>query len=195
MQGGTDATLVWRSDGTAYLETEGTLNIVNGGAGDDVLAAGDDAAMMTGGAGADVLYGGDGSAVLSGGEGDDILYAGDDIQSDYVLSGDSGADQLFGGDGSDTLILDRADVASGGEGADDFILYSGSDGDHAQITDFIVGEDALHLVVDQTEMPDLNVRPTDDGLSSQVSVDGVVIAVLQGAPNATASDIVIELAS
>src|SRR6185503_18570318 len=67
-------------------------------------------------------YGLLGSDTLSGGLGDDILYGGD--QRDY-LYGDAGFDQLYGEGANDMLdggFDGVADLVSGGEGADEFIL-------------------------------------------------------------------------
>ncbi|ATG48180.1 hypothetical protein CEW89_11760 [Celeribacter ethanolicus] len=199
MQGGTDATLTLDEDGLPTIETDGTLNIVTGGAGDDVIATGDDAAIVDAGAGNDTIYGGDGTAILSGGAGDDVIYAGNDAGSSYVLSGDEGADTLYGGDGDDTLLMDAEDTATGGAGADEFWLYYDANADvgHAEITDFNEGEDMLRVTLDPSESYDgtldVEVSQTADGLSSQVVVNGDVVAVLYGSPNVTLGDIVVEI--
>ncbi|WP_434289978.1 calcium-binding protein [Celeribacter sp. SCSIO 80788] len=199
MQGGTDATLTLDEDGLPTIETEGTLNLVTGGAGDDVIATGDDAAIVDAGAGNDTIYGGDGTAILSGGGGDDVIYAGNDTGSSYVLSGDEGADTLYGGDGDDTLLMDAEDTATGGAGGDEFWLYYDANADvgHAEITDFTEGEDMLRVTLDPSESYDgtldVEVSQTEDGLSSQVIVNGDVVAVLYGSPNVTLADIVVEI--
>ena len=195
-EGGTDAQVV---DGE--MQTDGTLHVVTGGAGDDLIATGDEAAIVDGGAGNDTIYGGEGSAILSGGDGDDTLYAGNDTSSDYVLSGDAGADTLIGGDGVDTILMDAEDTASGGAGADSFWLYfdAGANVGFAAINDFTVGEDMLRVTIDggpdYAGNLDLEVRQTDDGASSEVVVDGQVVAVLYGAPNVVAGDIMVELSA
>ncbi|SFJ51429.1 calcium-binding protein [Celeribacter neptunius] len=199
MQGGTDATLTLDEGGTAHIDTEGTLNLVTGGAGDDVIATGDDAAIVDGGDGNDVIYGGDGTAYLAGGAGDDLIYAGDDTGSDYVISGDDGADRLYGGDGDDTLIMDGEDTAAGGAGDDTFWLYYDANAGvgHAQITDFSEGEDFLRITLDPndsyTGTLDVEVSQTVDGASSQVIVNGDVVAVLYGSPHATVDDVLVEI--
>lgn len=199
MQGGTDATLALDDNDMPTIDTDGTLNIVTGGAGDDTIAAGDDAAIIDGGAGNDTIYGGDGTAILSGGAGDDTIYAGNDTGSAYVLSGDDGADHLYGGDGDDTILMDANDVAAGGAGADSFWLYYDANADvgHAEITDFDQGADMLRVTLNPDDTYsgtlDVEVGQTEDGLSSQVIVNGDVVAVLYGAPNVTAGDVVVEL--
>jgi serralysin len=199
MQGGTDATLALDDNDMPTIDTEGTFNIVTGGAGDDTIAAGDDAAIIDGGAGNDTIYGGDGTAILSGGAGDDTIYAGNDTGSAYVLSGDDGADHLYGGDGGDTILMDAHDVAEGGAGADSFWLYYDASAGvgHAEITDFDQGEDMLRVTLNPDDTYagtlDVEVSQTEDGLSSQVIVNGDVVAVLYGSPNVTAADVVVEL--
>lgn len=199
MQGGTDAVLTLDGNGQPTIETEGTLNVVTGGAGDDAIATGDDAAIVNAGAGDDTIYGGDGTAILSGGEGNDTIYAGNDTGSSYVLSGDEGADTLYGGDGDDSLLMDAEDTATGGAGADEFWLYYDANADvgHAEISDFAEGEDMLRVTLDPSDSfdgtLDVEVSQTDDGLSSQVIVNGDIVAVLYGSPDVTLADIVVEV--
>lgn len=197
MQGGTDAELTLSEDGVATIETEGTLNLVTGGAGNDVIATGDDAAIVDAGAGDDVIYGGDGTAALSGGAGNDTIHAGDDLKSSYVLSGDEGADRLFGGDSEDTLIMDMEDVAFGGAGADTFWITLDAGAGFAEITDFAQGEDVLRITLDPvegaTDAPTVEVQLTEDGSGSEVIVNGDVVAVLQGALEVSAEDIIVDV--
>ena len=78
---------------------------------------------LFGNAGNDWLYGYDGIDALTGGSGDDYLYGGN--QRDY-LYGESGRDQLFGELGDDYLdggYDGVADQLTGGEGADEFVLF------------------------------------------------------------------------
>lgn len=81
---------------------------------------------LVGGAGNDTLRGGDGNDLLSGGAGDDLLIGG---SGDDTLVGGAGRDTLDGGPGNDTLVIDAADVALGGSGADRFV-----------VTDSLVGQ-------------------------------------------------------
>ena len=98
----------------SYRENEnGTLDFQSrdgstakfGTEGDDVIAAGDDAALIVGGAGDDLLAG-------SG-------------QNDWIVGGD-GADTLRGGGGHDNLFFDGQDEVRGGAGLD--IAVSTDDG-------------------------------------------------------------------
>ncbi|WP_417275025.1 calcium-binding protein [Celeribacter halophilus] len=200
MQGGTDARLTL-DHGRLGIETEGALNVVTGGVGDDVIAAGDDAAIVNAGGGDDTIYGGDGTAFLSGGAGDDMIYAGHDVHATYVLAGGEGADLLYGGPSNDMLLLDTQDMASGGAGTDEFWLDIGAApvGNAVVITDFAKGEDMLRITFDprddDTSAADVEVKVAEDGLSSQVTINGDVVAVLQGAPNVTLDDVVVEFSS
>ncbi len=263
--------------GTPLVKTPGDLNVVDGGAGDDVISTGDEAAYAFGGAGddditvgegaaavfggdgEDVITGGDGDAAyLDGGAGDDVIQGGDadeiikggvhvdgtgESDDDVIdggagnddISGGLGADDLSGGDGDDvidhkgvvdedsgaerdafddhvdneadtldggagddTLVFDRADTATGGEGSDVFWLYfdevSGTG--HAEVTDFETGEDFLRVQLN----PDLthgdiimDVHPSEDGMDGVVTVNGDVVAVLAGSPDATTADVYVEV--
>lgn len=129
-------------EGTALIETEGILYLVDGGAGNDVLITGDEAAYAFGGAGDDALAAGDGAAALFGGDGDDALAAS---TSAAILDGGSGDDVIQGGDGDDRIFggvhtddgqpIHDDDQIDGGAG-DDYIAggfgadtLSGGDGD------------------------------------------------------------------
>ena len=94
-------------------------NLVEGGEGDDMLVAGDNAAFS------DTLRGDAGEDTLMGGAAGDMLEGGDDDDS---LSGGAGGDMLSGGADNDTLLGDAgADSLSGGSGADS--LSGGSEND------------------------------------------------------------------
>ncbi|AJE45150.1 putative Ig domain-containing protein,putative calcium-binding protein [Celeribacter indicus] len=199
MEGGLDATLTGDESGAPAIRTEGTLNIVIGGAGDDTIVTGDAAAIVEGGDGNDMIRGGDGTAILSGGAGDDVIHAGDDTGSHYILSGGGGADALHGGAAADTILMDISDTASGGAGADLFRLglEPGNAAGHAEITDFTRGEDLLRITLAPEEegqpAPTVEVVQSEDGTASGVVVNGQLVAVLRGAPNVTADDIVVEV--
>ncbi|MEL6903191.1 MAG: alkaline phosphatase, partial [Cyanobacteria bacterium J06606_4] len=113
-------------------------DVIDGGDGDDVLR-GDDNSRSPGSdiGGDDILFGGAGSDRLGGKGGNDMLYGGED---DDLLWGDDGDDLLYGGLGNDTLT---GDDASGGEGADVFVLAAGEGTD--TITDFEIGTDFIGL--------------------------------------------------
>jgi RTX calcium-binding nonapeptide repeat (4 copies)/PKD domain len=78
-----------------------TPTVIDGGAGNDLLAAGGGDTVLLGGAGNDILIGGPGNNVLVGGDGNDILIGagGRDL-----MIGGMGSDLLTGGAGEDILI-------------------------------------------------------------------------------------------
>lgn len=100
----------------ASTVTSGPLDLT-GTAGDDTLVGGSGNDTLRGGAGNDLLLGGPGDDLLIGGPGDDTLVGG------------AGRDTLDGGAGNDTLVVDAADIARGGTGADRFV-----------VTDSLVGQ-------------------------------------------------------
>ncbi len=130
---------------SSAVDLAGTVNILNGGAGNDNIqgGAGDDqlngdadddqlygdagSDTLNGGDGADTLDGGDGTDGLSGGAGNDTLYVGySSAQGTFTdtLNGGDGEDVLYAGDNSSS---DRG-VLTGGLGADRFAFTdNGSD--------------------------------------------------------------------
>lgn len=200
-------------DQASFMDGGAGNDTLTGSAGDDVLeggehsgngATGDD--VIDGAAGDDLIRGGAGSDTLSGGDGNDVIdHLGrheerEIIQHhefDWHIDGD--ADSLSGGAGDDTLIMDRADTAEGGEGQDLFWVYhDGADiGGAAEITDFAVGEDFLRVSLNpnigENGEPEVLVTPSDDGLDGWVMVNGDLVAILKGAPTATASDVYAEV--
>jgi hypothetical protein len=93
------------SGNDSYAGDEGapdTVDLVNGGAGDDTLSGGLDADTLNGQDGDDLLDGGVGNDILDGGDGDDTaVFSG--AAGDYVWSGDSSSATITGPDGTDTL--------------------------------------------------------------------------------------------
>lgn len=129
-------------------------DVVDGGSGDDVLYGFGGQDSLVGGKGSDVLDGGQdndtliddrGDDALSGGSGDDYLQAG---WGNDFLNGGSGDDILRGGTGDDLLNGNAgADILTGNEGYDIFkfadFLLDGVDID--TITDFNSGVDIIQL--------------------------------------------------
>ncbi|MDA5092733.1 calcium-binding protein [Aliiroseovarius sp. KMU-50] len=171
----------------------------------DGMGTGKDDDVLSGGGGADQISGGYGSDLLDGDAGNDVLdhlgHAMEDSgaeRSNFDWHIDNDSDTLDGGEGNDTLIFDRADVATGGAGADTFHMYFDHDtGEgHANVTDFVSGEDFLRVTLNPDTDPgaiDLDVSTSANGEDAVVTVDGEVVAVLQGAPNATLTDIRVEI--
>ena len=117
-----------------------------GGAGNDVLRAGDGDSTLTGGPGDDSLVGGSGDDTLDGGDGDDALAAGD---GNDLLNGGPGADELSGQGGSDWLIGEAGeDVLSGGAGDDVLSGGAGDDSlDGGDGSDWIAGDDGNDTIL------------------------------------------------
>jgi len=208
-----DDELAAGTNSAAYLDGGIGNDLITGGAGDDILEGGEHGAgesagndTIDGGAGDDLIRGGYGADQLSGGDGNDVIdHLGrteerDDIGDhafDWHL--DNEADSLDGGDGDDTLIFDRTDTATGGAGQDLFWLYhDGADAiDVAEVTDFQVGEDFLRVSLNpnigENDEPDVFVTTSADGADGLVMVNGDLVAILRGAPTATASDVFAEV--
>jgi Ca2+-binding RTX toxin-like protein len=103
-------------DLTSKRVAYGTATTMLGGAGDDVLWAGDAADRLEGGSGNDNLWGGGGGDSLFGNEGADRL---DGSVGDDVLEGGAGADTLAGGAGADRFVY-RVDAVGAGDVIADF---------------------------------------------------------------------------
>ncbi|GGD20047.1 hypothetical protein GCM10011358_00800 [Sinisalibacter lacisalsi] len=187
---------------------------ITGGAADDTLFGGvhnangagvRDDDVIDGGAGDDRIAGGYGADTLNGGVGDDVINHLGRLEEeihwerhDFSWHIDNDADTLDGGDGHDTLIMDRADTATGGAGSDVFWVYfdGASGAGAAQITDFAIGQDFLRVtlnpMIDHGDMA-LDVSPSDDGLDGVVRVNGETVAILQGTPGASPADVYVEV--
>lgn len=159
-----------------------------GGAGDDVLIGGADNDALFGGTGDDTLQGGFGNDVLVAGEGNDLLNGGDGNDTLFGYTPDDtgrdidGADYLNGGRGDDVLVLGSGDVATGGEGADTFILGTWIDPEEpAIITDFDPEHDTLSFAFNaHGEAPVLTTEYDAEAGELRVMLDGELVARMQG---------------
>jgi Ca2+-binding RTX toxin-like protein len=84
-----------------------------------------DADTLNGMGGADTLKGLAGGDDLYGGNGRDVIYGG---AGDDFIGGDKGGDRLFGGTGSDRIYVSGLDTATGGAGADQFVILDPGNG-------------------------------------------------------------------
>jgi Ca2+-binding RTX toxin-like protein len=147
-----------------------------------LLIGEDGAEHLIGGAGDDGLMGSGGADTLDGGAGHDALFGMDDDE----------ADLLIGGAGHDALTLGAGDTGLGGEGEDEFALADyGPDTPPAVIADYSPDEDHIVLVYDAALHPEpvlsmAQVEGTDD---MSVLLDGVQVAIVQGALGLTEADI------
>ena len=174
--------------GNDSLSGGGGGGLIDGGSGNDSITGGADDDALFGGSGDDTLTGGWGDDLLVAGEGEDLLIggAGDDTLFGYTPDDDGndidGADFLNGGDGDDYLVLGSGDIASGGVGADTFVLGNWVDPDApAQITDFDANEDTLVVAYDaQGNPPEVTSSYDAEAGGLQVFVDGSLVAILPG---------------
>ena len=174
--------------------------MLRGGDGDDSMIGGGGADQLSGVAGNDALQGGEGNDILIGGMGQDTLMggAGDDRLDGSALdrtgADADGRDYLNGGTGNDTLILGQDDWATGGEGADSFVLsdwLAESTGEQT-VEDYDAGTDQLVIVFDPLAHPDPEVTvepdPSTEG-AVHVLFDGTVIARVLDCPDLTPDQI------
>ncbi|MDG1280313.1 MAG: calcium-binding protein [Pseudorhodobacter sp.] len=147
-------------------------DIVEGRGGDDQISAFGGNSTLIGGAGDDTLIGGLGNDKLYGGLNDDVL-----VGSSSGGPNPGGIDNLYGGFGEDTLFLGPNDVATGDEGADEFVVLNGDGG--AVITDFAPGTDILSY---EYPFGDVPLVPTLSAASDGVQVfyGAEVVATLRG---------------
>lgn len=152
-------------------------NLLIGGEGDDTLIGGTGNDTLLGGWGDDLLIAGEGSNLLSGGDGNDTLIG---YHPDQDGNDTGGINYLNGGAGDDLIIMGSGDIATGGEGADTFVLGNWlGGGAPAEIMDYTPGEDRLVL-----DFGDPDVKPVitidhdpETGIASIV-VDGNVVALV-----------------
>lgn len=145
------------SDINAYLNADsgqsqptGTpfVNVLNGGAGEDLLLGGILSDELWGGIGADILIGGEGADLMGGdhgvtnpfpNDGNDQLFGG---AGDDELQGNGGIDLLYGGSGADRMWGNAGrDKLLGGDGMDTLAGDDGGFGDHpTDAADELYGE-------------------------------------------------------
>ncbi len=117
------------ADGNDIIDAGAGDDLVYGGGGNDVIATGTGNDTIFGGTGNDALTGGTGNSTLFGGDGNDTLTGG---SGNETLHGDAGADTTYGGAGNDVIGTFNAegagdDIAYGGDGNDTIIGGAGND--------------------------------------------------------------------
>ncbi|MES2665322.1 MAG: hypothetical protein V4712_04430 [Pseudomonadota bacterium] len=179
---------------------------MEGGAGDDALVGSTGADTLSGGEGDDFLVGVDAQpgnfvtealattaadvaevlpglfdGVVDGWRADRIS---NDIQSANTDLWPVWPDEVNGDAGNDTLLGDRGDTLTGGEGVDDFVAVVGPDwSTPVAITDFAPATEVLQLFIEGGPNPAtgvVSVLDRLDGLGADVLLDGQVVAVLRG---------------
>lgn len=126
--------------------THGRDNI-SGQGGNDIIRGGGGNDTLNGGSGVDRLWAGNGNDSVIGGNGRDRVFLGNgnDIFTDSAQTGYKGSDRVFGGGGNDRITLSGGDdTVSGGRGEDSFI-FTGSNIEDDQITDYATGTDDLRF--------------------------------------------------
>lgn len=149
---------------------------------DQLLIGSNDADLLEGGVGNDGIMGSGGADTLFGGAGNDALVGADDDD----------ADLLYGGDGHDSLTLGPGDTATGGEGEDLFTLASfGPNTPPSMITDYSADSDHIVLMYDPEVHPEpvVSTEMIDGTEDMSVLLDGVQVAIIQGALGLTGADI------
>lgn len=183
-------------DGSSDLNPDGETHVVSGLADvndDDVLRIGFEDLPNLGDADfEDVLFdvnivaqsidiGEDGDDFLDGGAGDDTLYggAGDDV----LIFGD-GEDGLTGGSGADVFALTLIDAF-----IDTLSDFDASEGDVINITDVLIGYDALtDAITDFVSFADNNGNTEVLINADGVGDDHQVVFVVEGGVGATVDD-------
>lgn len=190
LDGGIGADTLDGGSGDDQLDGDAGDDRLFGGLGTDLLDGDEGKDLVQGGQGNDTLFGRDGEDTLLGGGGADNLNAGAgaDIlrDADAATSFEVSADTLTGGDGDDVLYFAPPDVATGGAGADSFILDRAHAGT-AVITDFDLSEDLLIIEHDGGSVPTIAGQVVnEEGLS--LSLDNGVELILTGLDTELAPD-------
>lgn len=192
LHGGAGDDTLFGDSGDDVLYGGGGRNVLSGGDGNDLLVGGEHDDTLFGGAGDDTLMGGWGNDLLVAGTGSNLLNGG--AGNDTLIGvhfNDNGADisgtnYLNGGEGDDLIVLGSGDIASGGNGADTFVLGDWLDSSApAVIVDFSPGEDRLIIAYDGSVRSDpvIAIENDPEGGSSRILLQGEVIAILQGIDN------------
>ncbi|WP_147126304.1 calcium-binding protein [Shimia ponticola] len=191
INGGFWADVIFGGNGDDQLRGEAGRDALFGGGGDDLILGGVADDILQGGGGEDTLVGGDGDDILDGTSAlsrDLTLEEVRDLRDNGVLpddvtvsTDDKTFDDLSGEDGDDVLFLGDRDEASGGEGADIFVIND--DGLQrgptvgAYIEDFRPGVDTLQVLTAEGGTPVLTIEEDAGGLT-QILSNGTVIASL-----------------
>ncbi|MEL7090761.1 MAG: calcium-binding protein [Pseudomonadota bacterium] len=135
-------------------------------------AAGSD--QLTGGDQADTLEGGTGSDLINGGAGNDVIFTTTAATTD---ASDADVDIVDAGAGDDIIALGAGDQATGGTGADTFVVVDDVSSGTVTVSDFVPGTDTLNV-----EAAD----PSTVTFTQSVATAGLEITIVtSGTPGAT----------
>ncbi len=132
------------SDFIFYNHSTNGNDLIDGGNGNDHLEGGKGNDQINGGFGNDEIYGGDGDDSLTDYEGVNKLYggAGDDSLGVSMYNNSTSNNELYGGEGDDLIQFSTGgtNVAKGGIGNDEFIVYGGDNEIYGEegVDDFII---------------------------------------------------------
>jgi Ca2+-binding RTX toxin-like protein len=159
-----EAPTIVGTNGDDVLRGTAQEDVIDGQGGNDQIQSGRKDDEVTGGDGDDTISGQGGNDILFGGSGNDELY------------GEGGDDIISGGDGNDFIIGWKGhDTVSGGAGDDIFVLAPDRRTD--VITDFVVGEDLIHLT-QGLRFVDLSL--TTDGTKTTIALGDETLTILNG---------------
>lgn len=176
-------------------------DLIEGQEGDDFVSGDYGWDTVRGDDGNDTVVGGRGGDIVEGGEGDDLIFGGiieglplsldemvdlrdgeslSDLNRGIDMRDDSIGNTLVGGTGDDDLIVGSFDTATGGVGSDTFHVMSEqtSATAGANIADFNATDDAITIIVDDTEA-DYELSVTDEGNDAVIRLGDVVLATIQ----------------
>jgi Ca2+-binding RTX toxin-like protein len=193
---GNDA--LWSGTGNDWAAGQDGNDTLAGGAGNDSLIGGDGDDIARGGSGDDWLSGCAGNDALFGGRGADTVDGGsgnDTIWGQMPDPESEDADYLNGGDGDDTLHIGATDTATGGAGADSFLLHDhSSDTAPAVIADYTFGEDRIAILYDPARhpTPQITIEPADDDDGRLIVLDGTPLALVTGGAGLTVDALLLQ---
>ena len=190
IDGGTgDDTVIARegNDTVSLGDGDDILNIFNLG---DVAEYHGVDDTIDGGAGNDKIYELSGADSIIGGDGNDTIGTVD-LHKSTTSDAENVHDTVEAGDGDDVLIADRGDVLTGGKGKDSFKIVVDSGGDGVtKITHYEKG-DTIKLWWQAPEGGSFSavITTNESGGNTEIRVDGVLVAIVEGATGLNVNDI------
>ncbi len=160
---GTDIVQVLGDKGVYLNLTEASVEIAQGGRGNDVfIGGGNSTVYLRGGDGDDVLVGGSANDALSGEDGNDVIMGG---AGDDVLRGHRGNDRIQGGSGNDLIDGGQDDDNLSGGVGDDILIGGAGD-------DQIDGGNGVDIVELSGDFADYRITRTAEGVWISDTVAG-----------------------